>query len=301
MCKKNDENNNYIVWLLIALAAVFLFLGINYCIGIHLNNENPTSSWGQWGDIFGIASALFSGVTVAFVIYGVRIQHDDTKRNRSELKKQERQRTIQNFESIFFKMLENFTNLVNQIDLRKRAKITSAGKDAIREFAKRALFNCKQSLSINFNSESFSKEYNNVYDNFVERNKIIKKSDYDENDPEVKIFFGKKDSRYSGGGEELFPYFRTVYVILKYIRESDLEESEKNLYIRVFRATLSEAEIELIALNALSKHAMKNGKYITRDLIEKSALLKNINNDGLKQVLLENGHYTSSAFGEKTN
>jgi hypothetical protein len=68
----------------------------------------------------------------------------------------------------------------------------------------------------------------------------------------------------------LSSYLRTCYHVVKYIDQSNL--AEKDVYARIFRASLSNSEIVLIGVNA----AVGGGREKFKPLIEKYALLHNI-------------------------
>ncbi len=111
-----------------------------------------------------------------------------------------------------------------------------------------------------------------------------------------RIVNGDIDSSYKKvyreNQDELGHYFRLFYHIVKYIDSSEIED--KLLYSRILRATLSSAEIVVIALNCL--HG--GGKIKLKPLVEKYAMLHNISKaDAISWRIL--GSFERSAFGDR--
>ena len=65
----------------------------------------------------------------------------------------------------------------------------------------------------------------------------------------VDVFYKNKD--------ELNSYFRTIYRILSFIENSNLDEKEKFSYVKILRALLSENELLFIYYNAETKNGRK--------------------------------------------
>lgn len=78
-------------------------------------------------------------------------------------------------------------------------------------------------------------------------------------------------------------YFRNLYHIVKFVDESKLHRKEKEGYIKILRAQLSNYEILLLAYNGLSPYGAS-----FKPLIEKYKLLKNLNwEDNLGKVYIK--------------
>ncbi|CAM3346181.1 putative phage abortive infection protein [Empedobacter stercoris] len=117
---------------------------------------------------------------------------------------------------------------------------------------------------------------NNFFDNLCLRLKI----DSDNKDlkklSELETLYGKWFTIYNA---ELGHYFRHLYHIVNFVHKNsyfELSKDEKYLksydYIKILRAQLSNSELVLLSLNALSKNGEK-----FKPLVEKYQLLKNIN------------------------
>jgi len=116
----------------------------------------------------------------------------------------------------------------------------------------------------------------NFFDNLCLRIKL----DCDKNSlktlDELKLLYGKWFIIFNA---ELGHYFRHLYHIVKFVDNNSyfsLSKKEKYLkeydYIKILRAQLSNSELVLLSLNALSENGTK-----FKPLIEKYELLKNIN------------------------
>lgn len=85
---------------------------------------------GTFGDQFGAANALFSGLAFAGLIYTIMLQRSDLrnqrkelflqrqemKRNRAEMIMQNKTLSLQRFENTFFSMMELQQQIVNNLD-----------------------------------------------------------------------------------------------------------------------------------------------------------------------------------------
>jgi hypothetical protein len=93
--------------------------------------------------------------------------------------------------------------------------------------------------------------------------------------------------------DHLAHYFRLVYHILKYVKNT--ADIDKMLYVRLLRATLSNAEIVLIALNCM----YGGGKEKLKPLVEEFSLLHNISASDAKSRRIINA-FDPSAFGDRS-
>lgn len=88
-------------------------------------------------------------------------------------------------------------------------------------------------------------------------------------------------------------YFRLSYHILKYIDESDV--ADKKLYVRIFRANLSNAELVMLGLNA----AFGSGSQKFLPLMAKHALLHNISASSARHFFLID-NLPAAVFGDRS-
>jgi hypothetical protein len=88
---------------------------------------------------------------------------------------------------------------------------------------------------------------------------------------------------------DLGHYFRFLYHIVSFVDQKEIDD--QYFYVRLLRATLSQSELILIALNC----AFGEGKEKFQPLIEKYAFLHNISQPNRQQYSLS-GHFSSKAF-----
>jgi len=167
----------------------------------------------------------------------------------------------QNFESTFFQMLRLHNEIVNSIDLRKKAspfQITSFGRDCFSQFRKTIQENYK------------------VWNPHAPEPARIENA--------YSLFWDEHRS-------DLGHYFRYLYTILKFIKQSEIEDKKK--YSNIIRAQLSDQELFVIFYNCLYKYGVEKFK----PLAEEFALFDNIP----QEFLLNIDHrfmYSHEAFGE---
>lgn len=118
------------LWMLVFVVLVFV---VNLCLPLFGFDANER---GTFGDQFGAANALFSGLAFVGLIYTIilqrkdlalqrkdlRLQRDELALTRSELERQtqqfeEQNKTlrVQRFENTFFQMLSQFQDVVNNL------------------------------------------------------------------------------------------------------------------------------------------------------------------------------------------
>ena len=97
------------------------------------------------------------------------------------------------------------------------------------------------------------------------------------------------ENYYKNWHHHLGHYFRNVYRIIKFVDESDLSEEDRQNYIKILRAQLSNHELVMLLYNSAYYSKGKNFK----KYIEKYALLNNLP----KELILDEEHM--KAFSEK--
>lgn len=249
---------------------------------------------GTFGDQFGAANALFSGLAFAGLIYTIMLQRSDLrnqrkelflqrqemKRNRAEMIMQNKTLSLQRFENTFFSMMELQQQIVNnleysvvvpKLDLRGSKGSMAPNSETItykgREVFEHLYTGWSKRNSLNF--ETVIKELG--LDGYVES--------------EVRTI--------------LDHYFRHFYTILNFIdksnafddEESDEAHRKKYQYAKILRATLSRYELVLLYYNGLSEV----GNEKLKPLLETYSMLKNINENflALSRDVLVQLHETS--------
>lgn len=242
-------------WIIFAIAVIFI---IAVCLlFVYFMKEQPwgMEKRGQFGDMFGVLGAVFSGLAFAGLIVTLIQQHDDLKLQREDLRLQrqeiaqtnlelalqrkemeEQNKTImlQRFETTFFNMLKSLNEVRNDIkysgdfDLRTGTTKVIEGKDAIERI-----------YQLGFS--------------------LIKKHGY--NDPFIKNYMSH--------------YFRHLIQTLKIIDVADfLSYQEKCYYTEIVSSHMSLREMCAFFYYCLSDEA----KDKTKILVEKYALFKILNN-----------------------
>lgn len=210
---------------------------------------------GAFGDSLAPLSTAIALVAAIGAVAAYRAQREELDRVKEAAPIERAEAAKRDFETTFFNLLELLRETVNEID------VTDAyGKNAVtgRDALRRILDEFISPLrpKLGSNREAFRKSY-----------------------------FRFRD--------DLAHYFRLFYHILKYIHESSVDD--KMLYVRLLRATLSDAEIVLIALNCL----YGGGQEKLKPLVEKYAVLHNISAQSRKTWNLEDG-FEYPAYGDRT-
>jgi hypothetical protein len=225
--------------------------------------EGPDRA-GEFGDMFGGANALFSGLAFVGVIYAILLQRrelqyqrEELEQTRGELKGQRIQLEAQNrtfrqqtFDNAFFQMLSLHHQIVNSIDLTGPSAdgdATKRGRDCFVKFY--------EDLKQLFSSDAQSKA--------------------DPTRGNVLIAYGEL---YRKIQPDVGHYFRNLYNIIKFVDRSEIEE--KRVYTNLVRAQLSSHELLLLFYNCLTH--LGNEKF--KPLVETYSLLKNMPDEDLLDV-----------------
>jgi hypothetical protein len=210
---------------------------------------------GAFGDSFGPLGALMASIAAISAFMAYRSQHDELRRVKLAEAQESEARDRRDFESTFFNLLQLLRETVKEIDVSDRYNINPVSG---RDALKRIL-----------------EEY------------IGGSRGSNDADKDVYLQY------YSQFRDDLAHYFRLFYHILKFIENS--EKIDSKLYIRLLRATLSDAEIVLIALNCI--HG--GGQQKLKPLVEKFEILHNISAGNAKvwRIVPE---FSLAAFGDRS-
>ncbi|NIZ09813.1 putative phage abortive infection protein [Pseudooceanicola sp. HF7] len=243
--------------IFVAVIAVALWLA-NLWIGLHYSGtETIIGERGTFGDVFGAVNSIFTGMAFVGVIYSIAMQREELFIARSEmtqtkkiLKEQQDNLRDQNlatkkqvFESTFFKMFDSFVSLTNSIVIRNEELEQLRGKDAI-----------------DFLFKSLQRRY---YENKEGVHKIT-------TDSSEELFDRVYDHFFHDFGHELSHYFRTLYTLLNFVENSEMED--KVFYVKLVRAQLSDSEAALLLCNYLSVNTTERFNMIQN----KYGMLKNV-------------------------
>lgn len=237
-----DVNWKTLIQLLAAVAALWALSGF----ALYWVEQR-----GTFGDMFGAINALFSGLAFASLVYTILLQRTELQLQRNELKytreelegqkiqlaAQNEAMRMQNFENAFFQLLKLLNEIISSIDLQTENRQTH-GRDCFSIFYTRFATTYRKHRS--GNPEGTPRAItNDAYEKFYETHQ-----------------------------GELGHYFRTLYNIVKFVHQSNVEN--KKFYTNLVRAQLSSQEILLLFYNCLSKQ----GEEKFKPLVEKYSLLK---------------------------
>lgn len=251
---------------------IFIIWGLNLYAGERILGERA----GVFGDQFGAANALFSGLSLVGVIYAILVQRyevslakedlAETKRLLEEqaihLERQNSSSRKKQFEDTFFRMIEVYERIVENTDVTRGDRI-SKGKDATRFLFNSIIFNIRRECHRRgvINSQVNRDILDESYRNYMEEN-----------------------------GVNTSHYMRVVYNILKFVDGSDVDNKKE--YTNVLRAMMSDYEVGILYFNCLTLY----GRDKMKPLVEKYAFLKHLPEEFEFREQFRSD-YTASAFG----
>ena len=232
---------------------------------------------GTFGDMFGAVNALFSGLAFIGVIFAILLQSKELKLQRKELgftreelkgqklqlKAQNKTLEKRNFENTFFELLRLHNEITNSIDLVDKTGIVTRGRDCFKVFHNRLKKTWGRNIA-QYQGSDEAERINNTYLGF-----------------------------YNEYQSEIGHYFRSLYNIVKFVDNSDVEN--KRLYTNLIRAQLSSYELTLLFYNTLSD--MGREKFMP--LIIKYSLLKTLPQSELLNPQEHIALYDSNAIGSE--
>lgn len=212
---------------------------------------------GTYGDTFGILNALFSGSAFVGLIYTILLQREELKAQREELRltrnemagqraaleKQNEAFIKQSFENTFFKLLEMYEDNIASARLALwGTKKPIEGEEAFVKLHEFIKTDFKIPEGFVLGGLPLPAEKTIIKDGFVYRT--------------LKVRFSA--------------YFKTIYKILSYVLESDI--NNKKFYISVLRAQISPHEMAIIFYSCLLFG--KTGAF--KDVIERTGFFENL-------------------------
>lgn len=279
------------------VAAIFGITVGTYAIWfnfIQLQDISASSSdWGSFGDFVGgilnplVAFSAFYWLTISVLIQKQELS--ETKialvASSKALEEQALTQSRQRFEGTFFQLISLHQEIVKSIDLyNSDNEHSTTGRDCFSVFYKRfkkqfeetAVFKIKPSLK---HSDILVGKFPKL-DSFPKETVLETVSKIETINSAYMKFYDKNQS-------EIGHYFRSLYNIVKFIHNSDIED--KRLYSNLLRAQLSVNEMTLLFYNCLSTL----GREKFKPLIEEYSLLK-----GIPETMLVNIHYHKKLYAE---
>ena len=208
------------------------------------DTETIWAKRGQFGDVFGVVNALFSGLAFAGIIYTILLQREELREQRTELaltraefEEQNSTLAAQRFETTFFQLLRTHSELVGAMR-RTEGMQEWVGRERFGRFVTllSEFFNATDAPGGRADATRARWAY-------------------------ARLFNARQD--------ELGHYFENMYYIIKFVDTSDI--TDKQQYVDFLRAQLSQHELTVLLYHLDSPQGAK-----MRELAEKYALLKNL-------------------------
>lgn len=221
----------YWLWFIVPFIIIgfYLFYLDNFPIKIDFDKA------GKFGDSFGVLNSLFSGLAFIALVITIYLQQQDMKDTKEEIKKQ-------NFENTFFKMIDLYNNLVKDLQLIQIQKMEWTSKRT--STIQRGSYEM-----VNQKYHILDKEIDIEDDRNYKGKEVIHRL--------IKIFLEYKNNHtgiYQDFHKEyeniIGHYFGTIYQILKFIDNSNIENKED--YSNLFRAQFAKNELELLFYHGTS-------------------------------------------------
>ncbi|WP_312491921.1 putative phage abortive infection protein [Pseudomonas cremoris] len=290
------------IWLqvmigLVALSGVGML--IKYLATFGVATSPSQEVWGQFGDFFGgILNPLLSSLTLAAVLVTMRLQskelkiaQEENKRANEHLEKQANYIRIQNFESVFFRLLDV------HMDSRSNVCIgTTTGKEAFDILVRKTspcfrllalTVTAPDEISMVYYSEDFRKrigdalnvycrgmyqviKYVDTYEGFTASNDLVVESKVENTTSREKMQLRREQDK----------AYRPMYFA-------------KRQYINMLRAQLTPAELKMLYLSCLTEEGV-GLKY----LAEKYSLFKGLGKWIAEKPEFANDYYSYLAFAD---
>ena len=278
---------------------------------------------GQFGDyfggalnpIFGFASFLALLVTITYQSKELKLSRTELELTRVELANsakalasQNKAIEIQSFEQTFFSWLSTYRELLNSVSETNHHKQKSVGREALYQLwdynlNSRSIYQSMCTRDLYGQLILLKSEFDNAYDHdFAQLSDYKKVEIISEDKPDLVTnnihqiwchIYGKEEY-------QLDSLFRTAYKLVSWIDSlppERLNDTQKWLYISIFRSQLSWIEMVFFYYNGLTGSGKK-----FKLLIEKYALLDNLTFDSDIGIKVMNKHfdveknYLTSAF-----
>jgi hypothetical protein len=272
-----------LVFILISLVIVLIWSRVPVAVRWWNPQLQPPRHAGEFGDQFGIASALFSGLAFAGVFIAVIMQARDLALTQKELRRtgevlelqhatlQEQTRAVskQAFESTFFALLRLREDIVDGLARRHRGGSTDEGRgyfarvveklnrrldelgptSRLRDETQMELARAMATFQIGQSNRADWSAYIKVREHHI-----------DEIKARAKYLGEVYEHEYQAGwASELGHYFRHSYQIFRFIDESN--SADKTFYGRVARAQFSDLELIVLFYNCLSRPGFNFVRY----------------------------------------
>lgn len=210
---------------------------------------------GAFGDSFGPLNAMIATVAAVGAVAAYRAQREELDRIKAAAPLERTEAAKRDFEITFFNLLGLLRETVKEVDIPDDyGRNPVHGRDAFKRILEEKIG------GTGGNDEADAKSFKRTYGLYK---------------------------------DDLAHYFRLVYHILKYTKQTN--DIDNMLYVRLLRATLSNSEIVLIALNCM----YGGGRLKLKPLVEEFALLHNISTNDAKSRRIR-AAFDPTAFGDRS-
>lgn len=239
-----------IFWIVIGLSSVAL-IAIYIWRLYNLQFATTPDAFGLFGDyVGGVLGAITGLVSVVFLYLTYQRQIDI-------FKEQKRQSELSQFEDNFFHLLENFKSILPR--LRNKSENTE-GYEYVRSVRKL--------IEKPIDDVCKTKDALTTLNAIETREKI------------EKIY----DFAFQTESDQLGHYFRSLYHLLKYIKENCPEDQDNKMYFDLVQAQMNTDELYLTCINGISNYGRKK----LRPLLNESSFLENLaidENESIRELV----------------
>jgi uncharacterized membrane protein len=298
-----EESSVVPAWLqlmigLVALSALIML--VKYLVTFGVSTSGSQEVWGQFGDFFGgILNPLLSSLTLAAVLVTMRLQskelkvaQQENKRANEHLEKQANYIRTQNFESVFFRLLDVHASSRSSVCVG-----TNFGKDAF-DILFRNSQRCVNVLHKSSELESADNESLEVFRLLFQKRVGDSLNVYCRSLYQVIKYVDTYEG-FSTGPEifnQVTPVGKTLEAKIKMRREQDKAYRPvyfaKRQYVNMLRAQLTQPELWLLYMSCLTDSGL-GLKYFA----EKYSLFKGLAREHIAQGG-ENPYYGYLAFAD---
>lgn len=226
---------HFLVFILLIVAVYFAWDRWPSLLRDDLATFKDLDKHGQFGDSFGALNALFTGLAFAGVAFTIYLQLSDAS-------EREHEKANEQFETRFFQLTDSLRSVVNAMATRGfPPESTKSGKDVF---------------------GAYLKEQGSIE---------LPPAKYPVADKAARLI-ARYERIYEWRQDDLGPYFRMLYHIIRFVDRSKIENKED--YTDLVRAELSSSELCLLAVNCLTDKGKK-----FKPLVERYHLLKHLPED----------------------
>lgn len=264
----SEQENDITFYGVLAGVLICVVLLLTYTI---LGSE-AYDDRGTFGDMFGAANSLFTGLSVVGLLVTILLQRKDINIQREELNKQNNTTQIQNFENTFFQMMNIFYKVIEEIHYSNGTS-NYTGRASI--------------SSIHYALLKAAQVYHSEKEELIGVDYTVRYFTF--TGAEIRTLISEHFVKHKN---QLSHYFRTLFNIVEVIDSNQF--INKQLYINILTSQLSRTELMLMLYFGIYS---ENPKY--KMYIEKYSLLKDLDRESLIYPSMT-GAYNASAFSENT-